>query len=232
MDIAEIFSPPRFTTMAENYGLKPGFAVDLETGWDLTKKTDVFTLKHKVQLDDPMLLTGSPCCDQFSALQNLRKEVTEERLARRAEGRKKLKTACEFYKEQVRRKRYFLHEHPWGASSWNEKCVKEVQALPGVQVVKGAMCHWHMTSEDSTGRGLVKKPTGWMTNSSELAEILSASCSNKDGSGKPWHRHVMLVNGRARHAKVYPPEIVKAVLKGLRKQLEVDGVFNAGSNSR
>ena len=58
VDIAEIFSPPHFTTMAENYGLKPGFAVDLETGWDLTKKIDVFTLKHKVQLDDPMLLTG------------------------------------------------------------------------------------------------------------------------------------------------------------------------------
>ena len=34
----------------------------------------------------------------------------------------------------------------------------------------------------------------------------------------------MLVNGRATHAKPYPPELVKAVLKGLRKQL---GVLNA-----
>ena len=41
----------------------------------------------------------------------------------------------------------------------------------------------------------------------------------------------MLVNGRARHAKVYPPELVKAVLKGLRRQLEADGVFNAALHS-
>ena len=47
-----------------------------ETGWGLTKKIDVLTLKHKVKLDDPMLLTGASCCDQFSALRNLRKEMT------------------------------------------------------------------------------------------------------------------------------------------------------------
>ena len=73
-----------------------------------------------------------------------------------------------------------------------------------------------MTPEDSAGNGLVKKPT-----SPELAAVLSASCSNEDGSGKPWRRHVTLVNGRPTR------ELVKAVLKGLRRQPEADGVPNA-----
>ena len=35
VDVAEIFSPPRFTRGASRLGLNAGFAVDLETGWDL-----------------------------------------------------------------------------------------------------------------------------------------------------------------------------------------------------
>ena len=44
-DITEIFSPPRFTKRANSFGLKPGYAIDLETSrgngerWDLTNKT-------------------------------------------------------------------------------------------------------------------------------------------------------------------------------------------------
>ena len=39
---------------------KTTVATDLEAGWDLTDKIDVLALKHRVKLDDPMLLTGSP----------------------------------------------------------------------------------------------------------------------------------------------------------------------------
>ena len=35
------------------------------------------------------------------------------------------------------------------------------------------MCAFGMTSEDNNGNGLVKKPTGFMTNAPELAKKLS-----------------------------------------------------------
>ena len=38
--------------------------------------------------------------------------------------------------------------------------------------------------------------------------------------GKPWHRHVHLVGGRAREAQVYPDKLVAAILKGLTRQMK------------
>ena len=43
--------------------------------------------------------------------------------------------------------------------------------------------------------------------------------------GGLWRRHVRLVNGRATMTRAYPQELVKAVLKGIRAQLEEDGEF-------
>ena len=40
VDVAEVFSPPRFTDAAPSLGLKPGFAVDLATGWNLRNQSD------------------------------------------------------------------------------------------------------------------------------------------------------------------------------------------------
>ena len=40
VDVSEVFSPPRVTEMAAQYGLKPGDAFDLTTGWDFDPKED------------------------------------------------------------------------------------------------------------------------------------------------------------------------------------------------
>ena len=77
---------------------------------------------------------------------------------------------------------------------------------------------------DASGTSYVKKSTKWMTNSKVLAELLNGVCSNRVPGGL-WHRHVHLVNGRATMARVYPPELVKAVLKGIRAQMKEDGEF-------
>ena len=77
----EIYSPKRFAAQAEHYGLRPGFAVDLEeqkpdaTYWDLSREEDVRELDKYVHEVEPTFLTGSLPCDQFSQLQNINKEV-------------------------------------------------------------------------------------------------------------------------------------------------------------
>ena len=67
----------------------------------------------------------------------------------------------------------------------------------------------------------VKKPTKWMTNSKVLAELLSKVCSSHVSCGL-WRRYVHIVKGRATMTRVYPLELVTAVLKGLRAQLKED----------
>ena len=58
-----------------------------------------------------------------------------------AEGRNHLKFCVMLHRIQMENKLYFLHEHPWSASSWREKYVEELLHTPGVEVVKSNMCH-------------------------------------------------------------------------------------------
>ena len=203
-DITEIFSPPRMTESCKSYGLLPGYAIDLETGWDLTNKSHVKSLERIVDEEDPYLLTGSPPCEPFSPLQALNEgrvdpEVQKQRYD---EGVEKLKTACGFYERQVKRGKYLLHEHPKTAKSWKEDCIVKVSKLKGVRIVEGPMCRWGMKSKDASGESYVKKPTRWMTNSPELAKILEGTCANDHPNIAKWHRHVHLVNGRAKMARI------------------------------
>ena len=84
---------------------------------------------------------------------------------------------------------------------------------PDVYVVDGPMCRWGMKSHGASGEGYVRKMTRWVTNSKVLARILKGECNGT------LQRHIQLVNGRAREAEKYPAPLVKAILKGLRKEL-------------
>ena len=82
-------------------------------------------------------------------------------------------------------------------------------------------------SWDDHGTALVEKKTGWLTNSPELAEVLDVQCANLRDDKKLWHRHVHLVNGRAKVAEQYPPALVRAILRTLRKILLRRGQISA-----
>ena len=73
VDVAEMFSPPRFTQGAAHLGLTAGFAVDLQTGWDLDDPEQVKALDELIEQQDPFLLTGSRRCDPFTVLRNINK---------------------------------------------------------------------------------------------------------------------------------------------------------------
>ena len=78
-----------------------------------------------------------------------------------------------------------------------------------------------MYQETSDGTQLVKKPTGFMTNATAIAEILLEKCRGD-------HSHVTLVGGRARVAEVYPDELCFRILKGLLRQMKRDGRIKHG----
>ena len=77
------------------------------------------------------------------------------------------------------------------------------------------MCAFGMLQEDEHGVGLVKKPTGFMTNSRCIADRLKRPCEGG-------HRHIHLINGRAKRAEVYPDELCYEILQGLIEQMKLD----------
>ena len=102
-------------------------------------------------------------------------------------GKVHLEFCMKLYRIQHENKLYFLHEHPFTATSWQNEKVQEVLKLSQVQKVKSHMCAFGVTSEDEHGKGLVKKPTGFMTNAPELAKRLSQECTNDHR----WQSHQM-----------------------------------------
>ena len=71
VSISEIYSPPRVTAEAKNWGLRPGEAMDLTTGWDFRRQEHRDLAWSYVDKYKPELLIGSPMCTMFSTLQNM-----------------------------------------------------------------------------------------------------------------------------------------------------------------
>lgn len=226
--VAEIYNPKRFTSKANQFGLQPGFAIDLEVvknkngeHWDLSREEDQKELESLLDKEKPEYLLGSPPCEAFSPLQNLSKgkRSEEENEAILERGRKHLRIAVKSYWRQLEEGRHFLHEHPKPAASWKEPEVMALMNDERVFTVQGPMCRWNMTAEDGIGKGFVRKETQYLTSSPELAKVLSGQCSGG-------HRHVHLVNGRAKMAQVYPTKMVSGILRAIRKELAEKGEFN------
>ena len=63
--VSETFSPPRFTDKCHSFGLLPGYAIDLETGWNLLEKTQILSLVRSLEEEeDPYVVTGSHLVDR------------------------------------------------------------------------------------------------------------------------------------------------------------------------
>ena len=111
VDVVEIYSPPRVTAAASSWGLTPGGAMDLKTGWDFAREADKVKAREYVDRVKPALLIGSPECAKFSTLQRLsaqRKGVQQAEAVR--EAVRHMDFAMELYQAQILGGRWFLHE--------------------------------------------------------------------------------------------------------------------------
>ena len=78
----------------------------------------------------------------------------------------------ELYWMQVSEGRYYLHEHPKGASSWRCQCIVDlIAADPHAELATCYMCCFGMEvrSRDGLFLGRAKKPTQWLTNAPAIA---------------------------------------------------------------
>ena len=130
---------------------------------------------------------------------------------------KLLHVAVDVTEEQIRAGRYFLHEHPLGASSWLDPRITALQKTEVVFTVSSPMCCLQAKIETRSGsrdvNKFVYKQTKWVTNSKVLAEALDGRCSNSSGS--PFHRHIVMDGGITKTASACAPELVNTVLRAL-----------------
>ena len=80
---------------------------------------------------------------------------------------------------------------------------------------------------DENVKELVRKTTGWLTNSRCIAEELAAfQCRNR--FGQDFHKHGVIQGGRKRTERTgeYTPRLVAAILRGFRRQLQEDLVIS------
>ena len=184
------------------------------THWDVSKFVDRQLAWDLVLKERSDWIVGSPPCTAFSLLNvglNYPKTSAEYVERNIKEGLVHLNFVCKLYRHQHSIGKWFLHEHPNGALSWKTKAIKKILSLAGVDTVVTHQCMFGLTSRTSDGGFLPdKKPTKWMSNSRWMLESLAGKC---DGS----HVHQPLMGGRAAAAAVYPPELLRAILRGIAR---------------
>ena len=115
-DVTEFYSPPRVIEEAIKWGLTPGMAFDLTTGWDFRRERDRQQARAYVKEKKPKIVIGSPMCTMFSSLQRL-SGWDDKKQVKWCEAKEHIKFMVEIYKIQTQEGRWFLHGHPASASS-------------------------------------------------------------------------------------------------------------------
>lgn len=172
MQVAEIYNPPRVVEMANKMGLRGGWILDLTTNEDDGVPGDFNDSRmrnraiRKILQDKPLVLIGSSTCTAYNSMNriNYSKIPREEMNARLAHARKHLEFCIQLYKIQWRNGRYFVHEHPEGASSWDEALMKRLMNKQGVHRVVGDQCQYGLRSTDEKGEAPARKRTRFFTN--------------------------------------------------------------------
>ena len=208
--VSEIYSPPRITKEAKAQKVSVGGAYDLLTGYNLKHTKDLDRMWRELCAEDPELVVASPPCTPFSPLQewNFPHMSLEDAVVMVGEGLEHVATSCAVAKWQYNRDKVFLFEHPRPSRAWHEECLQELMHLPGVYCCVVDMCAYGM----KVGKALNRKRTMFLTNSYHIACELQRQCTKE-------HEHEPLVGGKAAAAAVYPPELCRAIVRGLKRHL-------------
>ena len=211
--VMELFSPPRITKECEKKGIQttsiPAF--DLTEGWDFFNAGHRKEFWRVLEEEQPDLVVMTPECRGFSQMMN----VNWERM--NAEDVERLRTACMAMLQfcvrvadyQLSHGRRFLLEQPAGASSWDTHAVKWLRSQEGVHLLSFDQCRFGL---NPSGRGLSRKRTSFLGNHYGIYdEFFGMDCSGD-------HEHVQLEGGLTHKARIWPPPLVEAVVRGIRKE--------------
>ena len=172
----------------------------------------------------PLFVIGSPPCTALSVMQNINKNRRDPKIVRaeEEEAKEHVRSCVGLCKIQIENRRYFVHEHPAGAASWQMAEMIKVAMMPGVDIVTMDMCCFGMTAEKDGIEGPVRKRTKIASNSKEVLKRIDRKCPN-DIPGEAKHQHIVLESGRPKNAQVYPRAFCGAVCEGIAAEKKGSG---------
>jgi len=210
--VCELFSPQRVTPAVKEAGFEvtepPSF--DKSEGWDFFDCSDRKTFWDVLENQQPDLVIMSPECRLFSQIMSLNWKKMKNRdetglLKDQQRALAMLHFCVQVAEFQLARNRYFLIEHPGGASSWSSHAMTWLLKQSGVIRFEFDQCMTGLAVDGIPNR----KTTGIITNQLGIAALLSQyQCNHR-------HQHQHLVGGLAAKAQVYPQKLIKILVDGL-----------------
>eukprot|EP00959_Pyramimonas_sp_CCMP1952_P032330 678660-Pyramimonas_sp.AAC.1 len=118
------------------FDFEPGTAYNIRTGYDFSQVGDRQRAQATIELEQPLLITGSPMRAPWSILQafNVVQGVGVNAIMER--GIVHLVFCAERCKEQIKAGRLVLHEQPASSRSWRLWMIREIADMPGVHYVE------------------------------------------------------------------------------------------------
>ena len=97
-----------------------------------------------------------------------------------ADAQKHVKFCLELYEMQRSAGRYFLHEHPNTATSWQMPEVVAFASQSDVETAVCDMCAYEMKVRDGEGEAYARKSIRLMSTAPQVLKWLRKTCSNPD----------------------------------------------------
>ena len=112
--------------------------------WDFDDPRQRAKALERVRREKPALLIGSPMCTAFSTWQRINNKIGDESVVKREMDKAimHLSFCVQLYREQLQGGRYFVHEHPEHASSWQTDVMKSLMSEEGVEVASCDQCQY------------------------------------------------------------------------------------------
>eukprot|EP00959_Pyramimonas_sp_CCMP1952_P319010 6674772-Pyramimonas_sp.AAC.1 len=205
--------------VAAGQNLRASLSVDLSTGWNLHRKPVQQLVRDIVIKRKPSTLIVTPPCTMFSKMLHINKmRMDQQKLnARLTEGHGFLKYSMSLCSLQYDQGRKFVFEHPAGASSFKEACVKRIMKLPGVAIARFDQCRFGLKSPSQKP---MKKRTVLMTNCMHTHQLFDQKWCNCG----PGVKHQVIEGHEAgvqlsSYASAYPDMMVSALVRGVSQSL-------------
>ncbi len=216
--VTTIFCRDKFNQQAR-CGIKLGQAYDLRTGYNINGPKVKDEIRRCIWTGEPDLVVGSPKCGPFSQINDINDQAAEAAIAKKKMVIEHLKFTFECCAIQMQESnKYVLFEHPRASKPWKRYIINEAEARLGMKIYRCDQCYF--ATQEHTDRhgtsGLIKKPTGFMTNCRKVGDNLSKT-------GMACHEHVDVFGDLSQKSQACSVHLVRAVLSGLKNALRNKG---------
>ena len=163
----------------------------------------------------PFCVVGSAPCTELSPLQEISRAKRDPKVMAKElkDGKDHVKCCIEIYRIQLEGRQHFVHEHPEKSKAWEMPELNELMMHPEIGSVVLHMCVFGMVAGDEKGDDPVKKGTCLMSSLGEALKRVDRRCSNEIGQDP--HRHVHLVQCRAKTDQVCPRDLAVCICEGI-----------------